>query len=78
MTHGGTLASGVLYGRVDGMYSPLLHGGSLMPRFSTASYPLDSMGAAPSAATQHPPPPKFYKLEFTYDGSVTPELAQLV
>jgi hypothetical protein len=34
---------------------------------------LDTTGAAPSAAAQDPPPPKFYKLEFaTYDGSVDP------
>jgi len=55
---------------VDG---PLFHGGSLMPTLSAASPSLDSTGAAPSAAAQDPPPPKFYKLEFaTYDGSVDP------
>jgi hypothetical protein len=67
--HGGAPTSGVLYGGVDG---PLFHG-SLMPTFSTASPSLDTTGAAPWAAAQDPPPPKFYKLEFaTYDGSVDP------
>ena len=70
MAPGGAPAPGVLYGGVDG---PLFHGGSLMPTLSAASPSLDSTGAAPSAAAQDPPPPKFYKLEFaTYDGSVDP------
>jgi hypothetical protein len=70
MAHGGVSASGVLYGEVDG---PLFHGGNLMSTLSAVPPSLDSMGVAPSAAAQDPPPPKFYKLEFaTYDGSIDP------
>jgi len=69
MAHGGAPAPGSLYGGVDG---PLFHGGSLLPTLSAASPSLDSTGAAPSAAAQDPPPPKFYKLEFPMPGSDEP------
>lgn len=76
MAHGGILASGVLYGGVDG---PLFHGCSLMPSFFAPSSSANNAGGAPmpggaTMPTVHdPPPPKFSKLEFpTYDGSVDP------
>lgn len=68
--HGGVPASSVFYRGVDG---PLFHGGSLLPSSSSASPVMDSTGTASVAAGHEPPPPKFYKLEFTtYDGSVDP------
>ena len=70
MAHGGIPASGVLYGGVDGTLIP---GSSLFPPFPATTSPPDHEGAAFSSPSQEPPPPRFYKLEFsTYDGTADP------
>ena len=66
LDHGGPVASGTLYGGIDGT---LFHG-------TSTSAPTSNEGALEGGfheATQGNMPPKFHKLEFmTYDGSVDP------
>ena len=70
MAHGGIPTSGVLYGGVDGTLIP---GSSLFLLFPATTSPPDHEGAAFPSLYQEPPPPRFYKLEFsTYDGTTDP------
>ena len=70
MAHGGIPTSGVLYGGVDGTLIP---GSSLFPPFPATTAPPDHKGAVFPSLSQEPPPPRFYKLEFsTYDGTADP------
>jgi len=66
LDHGGPVASGTLYGGIDGT---LFHG-------TSTSAPTSNEGALEGGiheATQGNMPPKFHKLEFTtYDGSIDP------
>ena len=70
VAHGSVPTSGVLYGEVDGTLIP---GSSLFPPFPATTSSPDHEGAAFSWPSQEPPPPRFYKLEFSMnDGTADP------